>query len=108
MTAPRDLAWPKQTERLSLRIAEEADVEELFRIRRQPSVAEWMTSRTDDFDTFAEVMREPFRIASTVVVELNGRIIGDLMTRRSRGTAMRPSALRSSSGSRSRRSGCTG
>jgi RimJ/RimL family protein N-acetyltransferase len=78
---PRDLDWPKQTERLVLRMLEDSDVEPLWRIRRQPAVAEWMTALSGDLDAFREALREPFRIASTIVVELDGRVIGDLMVR---------------------------
>jgi RimJ/RimL family protein N-acetyltransferase len=77
----RDLTWPKQTERLTLRMLQDSDVEPLWRIRSQPDVAEWMTSLSGDLDAFREGMREPFRIESTIVVELGGQVIGDLMIR---------------------------
>ena len=79
--SPRDLAWPKRTERLTLRLLEDADVEALWRIRSQPVVAEWMTSLSADLEAFREAMREPFRIQSTIVVEVDGTVIGDLMIR---------------------------
>jgi RimJ/RimL family protein N-acetyltransferase len=62
-------------------MVEEADVEALWRIRRQPAVAEWMTTLPSDLASFSEAMREPFRIAATIVVERDGEIIGDLMLR---------------------------
>ena len=81
MPSPRELNWPKQTERLTLRMLEDRDVEALWRIRSQPLVAEWMTSLSPELDAFREAMREPFRIDATIVVELEGRVIGDLMIR---------------------------
>ncbi|MCW2544340.1 MAG: GCN5-related N-acetyltransferase [Frankiales bacterium] len=81
MPEPRDLSWPKQTERLTLRMVEERDIEPLWRTRSQPVVAEWMTMLPGDFDEFAELMRAPMRQAATVVVELGGQVIGDLMIR---------------------------
>ncbi|RNL60869.1 N-acetyltransferase [Nocardioides marmoriginsengisoli] len=60
---------------------EEADIEALWRIRSDPAVAEWMTSLTGELAPFAELICEPVRMASTLVVELDGRIIGDLMFR---------------------------
>jgi len=79
--SPRELTWPKHTERLTLRMLEDSDVEALHRIRSQPVVAQWMTSLSADLETFREAMREPFRIEATIVVELGGQVIGDLMIR---------------------------
>ena len=79
--SPRDLSWPKQTERLTLRMVEDADVEALWKIRSQPAVAEWMTALSGDLETFRETMSAPFRIEATIVVELDGTVIGDLMIR---------------------------
>jgi RimJ/RimL family protein N-acetyltransferase len=79
--ALRDLTWPKQTERLSLRMLEDSDIAALWKIRSQPAVAEWMTSLSGDLDAFSESMREAFRVEVTIVVELDGQVIGDLMVR---------------------------
>src|SRR5690349_9983349 len=79
--APRDLTWPKQTERLTLRMLADADVEALWRIRSQPEVSRWMTDLSTDLGRFTEQMREPFRIAATIVVEHEGAVVGDLMLR---------------------------
>ncbi|MFL6062869.1 MAG: GNAT family N-acetyltransferase [Marmoricola sp.] len=81
MPAPRDLTWPRRTERLTLRMLVDDDVEPLWRIRSRPDVAQWMTERSLDLEKFTEGMREPFRIAATIVVEHEGVVVGDLMLR---------------------------
>jgi RimJ/RimL family protein N-acetyltransferase len=40
-----------------------------------------MTALSADLDAFREAMKEPFRIESTIVVELDGQVVGDLMIR---------------------------
>lgn len=81
MPTPRDLTWPRRTERLTLRMLGDDDVEPLWRIRSRPDVAQWMTDRSLDLEKFTEGMREPFRIAATIVVEHEGVVVGDLMLR---------------------------
>ena len=53
----------------------------MWRYRRLPDVAEWMTSMAGQEASFAETFREPDRLARTLVVERDGRVIGDLMIR---------------------------
>ena len=73
------LTWPRHTDRLTLRPVEPGDVEALWQIRRQESVGRWMSSTSQDRDAFAELMRDPDRIAKTLVLEHDGVIVGDLM-----------------------------
>jgi RimJ/RimL family protein N-acetyltransferase len=74
-----DLTWPKHTERLTLRPAIPEDFKALWHIRRQDSVARWMTSRSTDWDGFVEVMGDEDRLRKTLVIERDDVVIGDLM-----------------------------
>ena len=79
---PQDLnavAWPVRTDRLVLRLATVDDMESTWQIRRLPAVSQWMTSGADDREEFAATFAQPDRLAKILVVELDGRQIGDLM-----------------------------
>ncbi|RKW70558.1 N-acetyltransferase [Galactobacter caseinivorans] len=71
------VAWPVRTERLSLRRATLADMDAMWEYRRLDSVGEWLgwhpVDRADWDATF------PSKLGPQLVVELEGRIIGDLM-----------------------------
>lgn len=79
MPAIRDLNWPRATERLSLRPVTPDDVEPLWRIRSQEEVNRWMTHAAPELAAFAERAAEPHWLEVTLVVELDGVIIGDVM-----------------------------
>jgi RimJ/RimL family protein N-acetyltransferase len=74
-----DLSWPTRTERLSLRPAEPADADDTWRYRRLPPVYEWSTTAATDQDEYRARFVLPERLAKQLVIELDGRIIGDLM-----------------------------
>lgn len=76
-----DLDWPKRTTRLALRPAVEGDFEDLWKVRRQEAVALWMTDLSGDWSEFDARMREPGQLSATLVFELDGVVIGDLMLR---------------------------
>jgi len=79
---PQDLnaiAWPVRTDRLVLRPATVDDMESTWQIRRLPAVNQWMTSGADDREVFAATFAQPDRLAKILIVELDGRQIGDLM-----------------------------
>lgn len=75
---PADLAWPLRTERLLLRPASPADARAVWRYRCLPEVARWMTALPADEDEFAGLFTAPERLAATLVVERDGRLVGDL------------------------------
>jgi RimJ/RimL family protein N-acetyltransferase len=75
------VAWPVRTERLTLRPATAADVDATWAYRRLPEVGEWLTQAPSDRDEFAAGFLQPEWLASTLVVELDGTVIGDLMLR---------------------------
>lgn len=74
-----DLSWPVRTERLSIRPATADDADATWAYRRLESVAHWMTSWPQDRQEYAERFADPDRLAKTLVIEADGRIIGDLM-----------------------------
>jgi RimJ/RimL family protein N-acetyltransferase len=71
-----DLTWPKTTERLSLRPAELRDAAPTFAIRSRPDVAQWLTNFPKDPQAWEEGFGD--RTDSTLIVEKDGVVIGDL------------------------------
>ena len=67
------------TERLTLRAATPDDVEATFAYRRLEPVARWLTQLPADLATYRATFTEPVRLAHAVIVQLDGRIIGDFM-----------------------------
>lgn len=76
-----DLAWPLRSDRLLLRRATPADAALLWPIRRLPEVSRWMTTLPVDQAEFTTRFAEPERLEPTLVIEHDGRVIGDLMIR---------------------------
>jgi RimJ/RimL family protein N-acetyltransferase len=75
-----DVDWPLRTERLTIRPATPDDADAVWEFRRQPEVHEWITrapGRTPE--EHRRQFAEPGRLGHTLVIELDGRIIGDLM-----------------------------
>lgn len=72
-----DLHWPKSTERLTLRPAEQRDALPTFAFRRLPEVSRWMTSQVTDAEAWEAGFGE--RLFNTLVIEKDGVVIGDLM-----------------------------
>ncbi|UOQ58150.1 GNAT family N-acetyltransferase [Leucobacter allii] len=87
MTAPadtsaphiRDLDWPRRTARLRLRPAELADADALWRHRGLPEVGYWLSWRPADRADWDEAYAGKHR--DLLVVEHEGRLIGDVMVR---------------------------
>jgi RimJ/RimL family protein N-acetyltransferase len=77
-TAP----WPRHTERLTLRAATAEDADATWAYRRLPQVAEWITELPTDLEAYRSTFAEPARLATTVLVERDGELVGDLMLRR--------------------------
>jgi RimJ/RimL family protein N-acetyltransferase len=79
---PQDLSavpWPVHTERLTIRPATGDDVDATWAIRRIPEVAHWLTSAPADRAAYAAAFVDPERLAKTLVIELDGVLVGDLM-----------------------------
>jgi RimJ/RimL family protein N-acetyltransferase len=82
MTSKLDrVDWPVRTERLSIRPATEADVDATWRFHQLPEVGEWITRAPETRDDYAAQFLDAERLARTLVVELDGEVIGDLMLR---------------------------
>ena len=70
-----------RTERLTLRPATAADADPTWKYRRLESVGEWLTEVPADLEAYRATFADPARLAATVVVELDGNVIGDFMLR---------------------------
>ena len=77
----RTLTSELTTERLTLRPGTPADAAATWAYRRLPSVGEWLTELAADLETYRSTFVDDARLATTVVVELDGVVIGDLMLR---------------------------
>ncbi|MCW2786722.1 MAG: GCN5-related N-acetyltransferase [Marmoricola sp.] len=75
------LTWPRSTARLVLRPALDEDLEALWQIRRQESVGTWLGDSSTVLDEFVTEAHEIDRLGSTLVIEHDGAIIGDLSAR---------------------------
>jgi RimJ/RimL family protein N-acetyltransferase len=75
------LDWPWHTERLTLRPARPDDVGPTWAFRRLEPVGRWLTAAAEDFEDYRARFEAADRLATTLVVELEGRVIGDLMLR---------------------------
>jgi RimJ/RimL family protein N-acetyltransferase len=71
--------WPVRTDRLLLRRLRPGDVDAVWSYRRLPEVNRWLTTAPTSLADFREHFDEPERLAKTLVLELDGAVIGDLM-----------------------------
>ena len=80
MGSPLDaIRWPVHTDRLSLRAATAGDLEPTWRFRRLDSVSRWITRAPQSLEEFRSQFEAPESLAKTIVIELDGDVIGDLM-----------------------------
>jgi RimJ/RimL family protein N-acetyltransferase len=73
------VTWPIHTARLSLRPATGDDLEATWAFRRLPEVSQWLTRAPATLEEYREQFEDPDSLAKTVVIELDGQVIGDLM-----------------------------
>jgi RimJ/RimL family protein N-acetyltransferase len=76
-----DVTWPLRTERLLLRRGTTDDLEPTWRFRRLEEVGHWVTGFPQSFGEYRSRFEEPARLASLLVVEHEGEVVGDLMVR---------------------------
>lgn len=69
------------TRRLTLRPAKPADADATWTYRHLPEVGEWLTEIPADPEAYRETFSQPERLSSTVIVERDGRVIGDFLLR---------------------------
>jgi RimJ/RimL family protein N-acetyltransferase len=73
------IVWPVRTERLTIRPARRSDLEATWAFRRLPEVSRWLTAAPAALEDYRAKFEDPDRLAKTLVVELEGVVIGDLM-----------------------------
>ncbi|GAA3134744.1 MULTISPECIES: GNAT family N-acetyltransferase [Nonomuraea] len=82
MPHPLDtLDWPILTERLLLRRAAPGDLDATWAFRQLPETHEWIAAATETYDDYRERFLREDRLADLLIVELDGRVIGDLTLR---------------------------
>ncbi|MEV4673319.1 MULTISPECIES: GNAT family N-acetyltransferase [Actinomadura] len=80
MRHPLDtLDWPFSTDRLLLRRATPDDLDATWVFRQLPEVHEWVGAATTTYDDYRERFLREDRLADLLIVEADGRVIGDLM-----------------------------
>lgn len=80
MTNPlSSLAWPVRTERLSLRPATPDDVESTWPHRGHPEANRWITRAPLSLEQHRREFGTEESLAKTILIELDGEVIGDLM-----------------------------
>jgi RimJ/RimL family protein N-acetyltransferase len=71
--------WPVHTARLRLRPAAPGDAGVTWEYRQLEAVHHWLTRAPATFGEYRAMFGDPARLARTLVVELQGAVIGDLM-----------------------------
>lgn len=71
--------WPLRTERLAVRPARVEDEAAVYAFRRLPQVQQWITRAPATREDFHPLWVDPARLAVTLVIEHEGRVVGDLM-----------------------------
>jgi RimJ/RimL family protein N-acetyltransferase len=80
MSHPLDgLEWPVLTERLLLRRATPEDLDATWAYRQLPEVHDWLSAATVTYDAYRQRYLGEKRLSDSLIVELDGRVIGDLM-----------------------------
>ncbi|MEO2106364.1 MAG: GNAT family N-acetyltransferase [Actinomycetota bacterium] len=75
------VSWPCRTARLSIRRATAADVDATWAFRQLEEVNRWLTRAPASVEEYRGAFVDPDRLVATLVVELDGLVIGDLMLR---------------------------
>jgi RimJ/RimL family protein N-acetyltransferase len=72
------LAWPRRTDRLTLRPATTSDLPAVFAIRSRADVAEWMPDHPTSYDEWLLRLGRSGAVDRMLVIEAAGAIVGDL------------------------------
>jgi RimJ/RimL family protein N-acetyltransferase len=75
------ITWPSRTHRLTLRPATLDDLEATWQFRRLESVSRCITRAPGTLEEYRTEFEDADRLASTLVVQLDGDVVGDLMLR---------------------------
>jgi RimJ/RimL family protein N-acetyltransferase len=78
VTSIESVSWPVTTERLSIRPSQPSDAPAFHAYRRLPEVSEWLPRlSTDEAAVVERFADEEFR-RRTLVIEVDGQVVGDL------------------------------
>lgn len=75
------VTWPRITNRLRIRRAVAQDADPTYAFRRHEEVARWLTELPTDPRRYRDTFVVPQRLATTLIIEHDGEVIGDLMVR---------------------------
>ncbi len=78
MSPLEKVSWPITTDRLSIRPSTESDAAAFRAYRQLPEVSEWLPRLTGDLASVEERFRDEGFRRSTLVIERDGEVIGDL------------------------------
>ena len=73
------LQWPVRTQRLTLRPATWNDLASTWEFRRRDDVAQWLTRAPSTLGEYRPLFLDRDSLAKSLVIELDGDVIGDLM-----------------------------
>ncbi len=80
MSTPlQDITWPVRSRRLILRPAGVDDLEVTWRFRRLEEVSRWLTRAPASLGDYRPHFQDPDNLAKTIIIEMEGQVIGDLM-----------------------------
>lgn len=71
--------WPVKTARLQLRPAEPRDAEATWAFRQLSEFSQWMACAPTTSAQYAAQFTQPDSLRKTLVIELDGTVVGDLM-----------------------------
>lgn len=71
--------WPIRTTRLQLRPAEPRDAEATWAFRQLPEFSQWIVRAPTTSARYAAQFIQPESLRKTLVIELDGTVVGDLM-----------------------------
>ncbi len=57
------------------------DLDSVWRVRRQPACYEWLPAASVEREELVRLFDDPGRLERTLVIELDGAVVGDLMLR---------------------------
>jgi RimJ/RimL family protein N-acetyltransferase len=75
------VSWPQVTDRLALRPARPEDADATWAFRHQQEVSRWLTELPTSRADYRAAFEQPDRLSTTLIIDLDGKVIGDLMLR---------------------------
>ena len=78
MTSIENVSWPLTTERLAIRPSEVSDARAFFEYRRLPEVSYWLPRLSTELTAVEERFRDEEFRRRTLVIDVDGEVVGDL------------------------------